>query len=77
MQAAIQDLRQRKPARIVVAVPVAHIDSVHKLASLADDVIVIDRPENFLGAVGAHYGDFRQFSDDEVVNIMSQVNDVR
>ncbi|MBA2483858.1 MAG: phosphoribosyl transferase [Nitrosomonas sp.] len=77
MQAAIQDLKQRKPARIVVAVPVAHIDSVHKLASLVDDVIVIDRPENFLGAVGAHYGDFWQFSDGEVVNIMSQVNDVR
>lgn len=77
MQAAIQDLKQRKPARIVVVVPVAPMDSVRKLASLVDEVIVIDRPENFLGAVGAHYGDFGQVSDDEVVNIMSQVNDTR
>lgn len=77
MQAAIQDLKQRKPARVVVAVPVAPIDSVRKLTSLVDDVIVIDRPENFLGAVGAHYGDFGQVSDEEVVNIVSQVKDAR
>lgn len=77
MQAAIQDLIQRKPARIVVAVPVAPLDSVRKLASLVDDIIVIDRPENFLGAVGAHYNDFGQVSDGEVVNLMSQVNDAR
>lgn len=75
MQAAIQDLKQRKPKRIVVAVPVAPTDSVQKLTSIVDEVIVIDRPENFLGAVGAHYDDFGQVSDGEVVNIMSQVND--
>ena len=70
MFAAIQQLRQRYPARIVVAVPVAHPAAVRKLKLLADEVIALHTPESFM-AVGRYYVQFDQVSDAEVIDLMS------
>ncbi len=66
VKAAIRGLRQRHPAKVVVAVPVAPPDTVADLARMADEVICLDEPPDF-GAIGCYYRDFRQLSDDEVV----------
>lgn len=71
MEAAIQAIRRQKPSKVVVAVPVAPQDSVSTLRRVADEVIVLDDPENFAGAVGAHYIRFPQVEDDEVIVLLN------
>jgi putative phosphoribosyl transferase len=70
MRAAIQSLRQQRPARIVVAVPTASPDICEALRSEADDVICAMTPEPFF-AVGHWYDDFTQTTDDEVRRLLT------
>ena len=74
MAAAISALAAQGPKRIVVAVPVAPAEAVRSLSLTADEVVVLDDPENFRGAVGAHYLDFRQIDDGQVKKILTEVN---
>ena len=55
-----------EPLGLVVAVPVAPADSLAALTNLADATVCLWTPLIF-NAVGAHYRDFRQVSDEEVV----------
>jgi putative phosphoribosyl transferase len=71
MRAAIAALRQSKPARIVVAVPVAPPDTVDVLRSEADEVVCLAMPEPFR-AIGCWYVEFPQLSDEEVRARLSQ-----
>lgn len=65
MHAAIQSVRERQPAKIVVAVPVAPPDTIAELSKTADDVVVLDQPDNFM-AVGQFYQEFDQVTDEQV-----------
>ena len=51
--------------------PVAPRSILKNLDQVADDVIVLCTPEDFM-AVGAFYQDFAQVSDDEVKEIMKR-----
>jgi len=64
--AAIRAIRMRDPKEIVVAVPVASLETVQELHSEADAIVCLDTPED-LGAIGFFYRDFHQISDDEVI----------
>jgi putative phosphoribosyl transferase len=70
MLAAVRGLRQHYPQKIVIAVPVAPSDSVAKLKEQTDEVIVVDQPDHFLGAVGAHYVRFPQVEDYQVIELL-------
>jgi predicted phosphoribosyltransferase len=71
MEAAVQAVRSASPARIVVAVPVAPPDSVHRLKSQADEVLSLITPQRF-SAVGAWYENFEQTTDEEVRRLLGQ-----
>jgi putative phosphoribosyl transferase len=73
MFAAIQWLRNQKPKRLIVAVPVAPKDTFDKLKEdeKVDDVVVLQSPIAF-SAVGAFYEIFSQVKDDEVIQIMNK-----
>lgn len=71
MAAAIAALKQRQPARIVVAVPVAPASTCDQLREVVDEVICPLSPEEFDG-VGRWYEDFSQTSDDEVRSLLDQ-----
>jgi predicted phosphoribosyltransferase len=71
MKAAIKALRQQKPAKIVVAVPVMPADTAAELRSEVDDIVALDTPEFYLGSVGAYYDNFPQVSDQEVIKLLS------
>jgi len=73
MEAAIRDAKTRHAAKIVVAVPVAPADTAVKLRCEVDDVVALDIPEYYLGAVGAYYDYFPQITDDEVIEMLKQV----
>lgn len=69
MQAAVLALRQLRPARITVAVPVGAPESCTLLSRVADDVVCVRQPSPFQ-AVGLWYRDFEQTGDDEVAAIL-------
>jgi len=69
MKAAVAALRARRPARIVVAVPVGSPASCAQLRAVADEVVCAREPEDF-AAVGQFYADFEQTSDAEVRELL-------
>lgn len=71
MRAAAQALRQLKPDKIVVAVPVAAPDTCDEFRSEVDDVVCLTTPEPFY-AVGLWYEDFSQTSDEEVWEMLDR-----
>jgi predicted phosphoribosyltransferase len=69
-RAALQAARLRKPSELVLAVPVAPTDTLKKLAGEADEIVCLEDYEEF-GAIGFFYSDFRQVSDDEVIELLA------
>jgi putative phosphoribosyl transferase len=71
MRTAARAVRKAGAAKIVIAVPVAPEDAVAELQAEADEIVCLDMPHPFL-AVGAHYAEFAQLSDDDVIAILSR-----
>jgi predicted phosphoribosyltransferase len=71
MRAAAAALRKQKPARLVVAVPVAAPDTCEEFRKEVDEIICGETPEPFLG-VGGWYHDFSQTSDEEVQRLLDR-----
>ena len=71
MRAAVQALKSLRPARIVVAVPVAPAETCEALRDVADEVLCLRTPEPF-HAVGVWYVDFAQTLDTEVRDLLEQ-----
>lgn len=71
MRAAARALRQLRPARIVVAVPVAAPETCEQFQTEVDEVVCLRTPEPF-NAVGAWYEDFSQISDEEVWELLDR-----
>jgi putative phosphoribosyl transferase len=71
MQAALRQLKRRKPGRLIAAVPVASPDAAAMLRNEADKVVCLSAPRGF-GSVGAFYRSFLQVSDEEVAALLRQ-----
>jgi putative phosphoribosyl transferase len=71
MRAAIAALRQKGPKKIVVAVPVGARSTCEELARVADAVICLHTPAEFV-AVGQWYRNFSQTSDEEVRELLER-----
>lgn len=65
LRAGLAALRQRRPAFIVAALPVARAESVPLLRETADAVVCLATPEPFFSA-GRWYQDFSETSDAEI-----------
>jgi len=70
-RAALRATRMRNPKRLVLAVPVAPSDSLSELRREADDIVCLEDHPMF-GAIGFYYRDFRQVSDEEVIEILQR-----
>lgn len=73
MQAAVAALRQKRPAKVIVAVPVGATESCADLERVADEVVCAQMPEPFR-AVGLWYVDFGQTTDEEVCECLEEAN---
>lgn len=71
MKAAIQALRMQAPSRIVVAVPVAPIETVEALRDEVDELVCPLMPEWFT-SIGHWYMDFSQTSDAQVIELLQR-----
>lgn len=70
-RAALRATRMRNPRKLVLAVPVAPTDSLAALRDDADDIICLEDHE-FFGAIGFYYSNFRQVSDEEVIEMLGR-----
>jgi predicted phosphoribosyltransferase len=71
MRAASIALRQMRPVKIIVAVPVAAPETCEAFRSEVDEVVCAAMPEPFM-AVGAWYAEFSQTSDEEVRDLLAR-----
>ena len=69
MRAAVASLRAKKPKRIVVAVPVAAVQTYEEFHSEVDQIVCVDTPEPFY-SVGYWYDDFSQMADEEIRDLL-------
>jgi predicted phosphoribosyltransferase len=70
-RAALRATRRRNPKRLVLAVPVAPSESLAAMREEADEVVCLEDYTDF-GAIGFYYSDFRQVSDEEVIEALGQ-----
>ncbi len=71
VRAALMAIRYERPARLVLAVPVAATSSLEALSSLADDIVCVE-PRHDLFAIGTWYRDFSPTSDEDVLAILER-----
>lgn len=76
MKAALRGVRQNEPRRLILAVPVAPPDTLQDLAKECDEIACLSAPEWF-NAVGSHYVDFAQTTDEEVVSLLARAKALR
>lgn len=69
-RAALRAVRRQKPARLVLAVPVAASDSLAELRGEADAVICLEDHPSF-GSISMYYEVFDQVSDRAVKDILA------
>lgn len=66
MQASLKTVRKENPEKLIAAVPVGSMEALEKIATDADETIVLKAPPIFY-AVGQFYEYFGQTSDEEVI----------
>jgi predicted phosphoribosyltransferase len=69
-RAAIEVMRRRGAARVVLAVPVGPPGAIAALRDVADDVVCAEVTERFSG-ISEWYEDFHQVGDDEVACLVA------
>jgi putative phosphoribosyl transferase len=76
MRAAVLAIRQQKPHRVIVGVPVGAEETCAMLRLEADEVVCAATPRPFR-AVGLWYQEFPQASDDEVHRLLDESRRLR
>jgi predicted phosphoribosyltransferase len=71
MMAAVHAVRAQAPSRIVVAVPVAPLETVEALRGEVEEVICPLMPE-WMISIGYWYMDFSQTPDEEVIDLIQR-----
>ena len=66
MIAALRAVRARHPAKLIAATAVASAEALRLIRQEADEVVCLETPA-ILYAIGYHFRDFSQVSDEEVV----------
>jgi putative phosphoribosyl transferase len=71
IRAAMEAVRAALPKRLILAVPVAPVDTLAALRDDCDEIVCLATPDPFF-AVGAHYEIFDQTGDEEVVALLRE-----
>lgn len=76
MLVAIMEVKHKNPKKIVVATPVITRSTANLIEDKVSELVALSIPsdDKFLGAVGAHYEDFSEIKDEEVVKILKMWN---
>lgn len=71
MLSAINFVRRRKPKRIIVAVPTAHVTAYNMVKKAVDEIYCLEIIETELYAVGLYYADFHEVDHEEIKNLLA------
>jgi predicted phosphoribosyltransferase len=71
MIAALRSVRARHPAKLVAAAGVASAEALRLIGGEADEVVCLETPP-MLFAIGYHFRDFSQVSDNEVIRTLRE-----
>jgi putative phosphoribosyl transferase len=69
MRAAVLAMKRHKPARVIVAVPVAAVSTCEEFKDELDEIVCATTPQPFY-AVGQWYQEFSQTTDEEVQELL-------
>lgn len=74
LKAALREIKQQKPSKIIIAVPVIPRSLYDELHAEKEHIVALEIPssDTFLGAIGMYYEDFTQMSDEEVKDILTE-----
>jgi putative phosphoribosyl transferase len=71
VRTALRAIRNAGAGKIVLAVPVAPRDALDELQGEVDEIICLSTPSPFI-AVGAHYAEFAQLADADVILLLEE-----
>jgi putative phosphoribosyl transferase len=69
-KAAVDTLQHLGAAAIIVAIPVGAPSTIRDLEELVEEVVCLSAPRSLM-AIGQHYADFTQTSDEEVLTLLA------
>lgn len=72
MIVALEEIKHLKPKRVIVAVGVASTEIAKKIKKDGYELVALEIPMFFMGAVGNYYESFDQVSDDEAREIINE-----
>ncbi|WP_437311867.1 phosphoribosyltransferase family protein [Sorangium sp. So ce388] len=72
-RAALRAVRRRGPRRLVLAVPVASARTLASLRPEVDELVCLYADPQLI-AIGAHYQDFSQITDDHVIELLERAH---
>jgi putative phosphoribosyl transferase len=72
MRAAIGMLKHQQPQRLIIAVPVAPLDTCNELKSEVDEMVCLMTPKHF-SEIGRWYENFTQTTDEQVCELLAVV----
>jgi predicted phosphoribosyltransferase len=76
MIAALRAVRARGPARLIAATGVAPAATARLMEREADEVVCVETPE-ILFAIGYHFRDFSEVTDDDVLRTLREARQPR
>jgi putative phosphoribosyl transferase len=68
IQLAIREIRKMGAGEIIVAAPVCPFATKETIRQSVDKIIILKTPSHFVG-IGAHYADFSQLTDSQVIEL--------
>jgi predicted phosphoribosyltransferase len=71
MMAALRAIRAQHPRKLIAAVAVASPDAARALRRDCDAMVCLNVPADF-GAVGQFFDDFKQVSDEDVIEVLRE-----
>jgi putative phosphoribosyl transferase len=73
MKAAIETVKSEHASKIVVAIPVAPMETIGEMKKLVNEVICLATPP-FFEAIGQYYDNFYQVEDEEVSALLEHTS---
>jgi len=70
VRAGILEMKERKPKKLIVAIPVVPAPTAEILKAMVDELISLMIDPHYLGAVGLYYHSFGQVDDEKVVTLL-------
>ena len=71
LRSGILEMKERKPKKLVVAIPVVPATTAEILKALVDEVVSLMIDPHYLGTVGLYYHSFDQIDDEKVVALLN------